>query len=94
MSFASPAAPGVCGLLERRARLRHLFEHRPLVGRVAAHGLDEVRDEVGAALELDVDVRPARVRLVAEPDEPVVADGREDDEKRDDAEQDPQPEHV
>ncbi len=93
MSFASPAAAGVaaCGA---RSRLRHLLEDAALVGRVSAHRLDEVRDEVAATLELDVDVRPAGVRLVAQPDEAVVADHRQHDDEGDDAEDDPEPEHA
>ena len=83
MSFASPAAAGRRRLLERSARLRHLLEDAALVRRIAAHRLDEVRDEVAAALELDVDVRPAGVRLVAQPDEAVVAERAEDDDERD-----------
>ena len=61
---------------------------------VGTDRLDEVRDEVCAALQLDVDVRPARVDLVAEPDEAVVAEGEERDGYRRDAEEDPEPEHA
>ena len=46
-----------------------------------------------APLELDVDVRPARVGLVAQPDEPVVAEA-EHREDREDGEDDPEPEHA
>ena len=60
---------------------------------IALDRLDEVRDEVAAALELDVDVRPSGSHLVSEPDEPVVPDDDEHEEDRDDAESDPQPEH-
>ena len=94
MSFASPAAPGVPACCSAALRLRDLLEDAALVSGVAAHRLDEVRDEVATPLELDVDVRPARVGFVTEPDEPVVADDGEDDEERDDAEQDPEPEHL
>ena len=39
---------------------------------VALHRLDQVRDEVVPPLELDVDVRPAGLRLVPQADEVVV----------------------
>src|SRR5712692_817169 len=39
-------------------RAHDRVERPPLVGGIALDGLDEVRDEVGAALELHVDVRP------------------------------------
>src|SRR5438552_12873019 len=55
------------------ARTGHGLERGPLVGGVALHRLDEVRHEVGAPLELDVDVRPRLVGPHAQPDEPVVA---------------------
>src|SRR6185503_10343699 len=45
----------------RAARPRHLFERRALVGRIALHGLDEVRDELVPALQLHVDVAPRRL---------------------------------
>ena len=94
MSFASPAAAGVVASLERASRLRHLLEDAALVGRISAHRLDQVRDEVAATLELDVDVRPAGVRFVAQPDEAVVADHRQHEDEGDDAEDDPDPEHA
>ena len=47
-----------------------------------------------APLELHVDVRPARVGLVAEADEPVVAERRETTRSASDAEQDPEPRHL
>src|SRR5438094_453334 len=51
----------------------HGIERGPLVGGVALHRLDEVRHEVGAPLELDVDVRPRLVGPHAQADELVVA---------------------
>jgi hypothetical protein len=60
---------GPRGTLQRRAGLRDRLERVALVLRVALHGFDQVRDEVRAPPELDVDVRPARLGLVPEPDE-------------------------
>ena len=39
------------------ARLGHVLEHRLLESHVALDGVDEVRDQVPAALELDFDLR-------------------------------------
>src|SRR5947207_1726693 len=64
-------------------RAGHGVERRPLVGRVALDRLDEVRHEVGAPLELDVDVRPRLVRPLAQPDELVVAADDQEDEPGD-----------
>ena len=49
-----------------------LLEGARLVGGVALHRLDEVRDEVVPALELHVDLRPRVVDPVPQPDEAVV----------------------
>src|SRR6266704_552175 len=65
------------------ARAGHGIERGPLVGGVALHRLDEVRHEVGAPLELDVDVRPCLVRPLAQPDELVVAGDDQPDEPGD-----------
>ena len=48
-------------LLRTRTRLRHGLEGLALVRRVALHGLDEVRDQVPAPLELHLDLRPCVV---------------------------------
>ena len=71
-------APWGAGLLERGAGACDLLEDPALVRRIRAHGLDEVGDQVGPPLQLDVDVRPAGVDLVPQPDEPVVAEDGED----------------
>ena len=64
---------GGVGRGDRRvAGLDHGFEGAALVGGVALDGLDEVRDEVESALELDVDLRPGVVDLVAAADQAVV----------------------
>src|SRR5438034_295483 len=88
-AIVKPRAAAAAGARERvlrlRARLRRLrgdrgaaraghgIERGPLVGGVALHRLDEVRHEVGAPLELDVDVRPRLVGPHAQADELVVA---------------------
>src|SRR6266478_4414727 len=64
-------------LFRSRARLRHLLEHGALLGGEALDRLDEVRDEVGAALVDVLDLRPLLVdellaahQLVVDPDAP------------------------
>ena len=64
------------------ARLGHLDEDLLLVGGVALHRLDEVRDEVVAALQLDADVGPRPVRPRAQLDEPVVDEHPPHDDRR------------
>ena len=53
------------------------------MGRVALDRLDQVGDQVGAALELHVDVRPAPLGLVTEPDEMVEDENRPEREQND-----------
>jgi hypothetical protein len=50
----------------------HRFEGLLLVAGVALHGFDDVRDEIRAPFELDVDIGPGVVGLDVQPDEPVV----------------------
>jgi hypothetical protein len=52
------------------------------VGGVALHGLDQVGDQVVAALQLDVDAAPGLVDLVARADEGVP--GRDDPDDQQD----------
>ena len=78
------------GAHDRGARPCHLVEDLALVRRVPLHGLHEVRDEVGAATQLDVDVRPARLGLVADADEAVVRVDDVQAEDEEDGERDPQ----
>src|SRR5438067_1654716 len=64
----------LCGALRAHGHvpgLDHGFEGLTLVGGVALDGLDEVRDQVVAALQLHVDLRPRIVDSVAQPDQPV-----------------------
>ena len=72
------------------ARLDHGFERLALVAHVALHGLEHVGDEVGAALELDVDPRPALLAELPVLDEAVVEHhavgaGSDDDDENDQA---------
>jgi hypothetical protein len=52
---------------------------------VALDGLDEIRDEVPASLQLDVDVGPGFLHALTQRDEPVV---HGDEEEREDHEDD------
>src|SRR5580765_3896131 len=70
------------------ARLDHGLERAALVAGVSLHGLHQVRDEVVAPLQLDVDVGPRIVGLDAEAHEAVVDDDDPDDDGRDDEEDD------
>ena len=67
----------LCG----RARPRHGLERLALVGGVALDGLDEVRDQVVAAPELHVDLRPRVLGPVAQPHELVVERDADHDEQ-------------
>src|SRR5213082_2476692 len=71
------------------ARAHDRVERAALVGGVALHRLDQVRDQVRAALELHVDVRPRLLGSLAEPDELVVPRDGGDDQPRDDEEKNP-----
>src|SRR3972149_6205483 len=73
------------GDLRGGARVRDLLEQLALVGGVAADGLHQVRDQVVAAAELDVDLRPAVVDPVAERDEPVEDQDADEHQQREDA---------
>jgi len=64
------------------------------VAGVTLDGLDEVGHEVGAALELHVDVRPRLLGALAQRDEPVVRrDERHDDPREDEEKDDPADRH-
>ena len=81
-------------LLRRGPRLRDLVEGAALVGRVALHRLDEVRDQVVAPPQLDVDLGPAVLGAVAQPDEPVVDRDRGQRHDQDEHDEDDHPDHV
>ena len=70
-SRPGPARPAPCALIARCGP-GDRFERAPLVRGVALDRLDQVGDEVVAALELHVDLRPGVVDLVPEPDQAVV----------------------
>ena len=80
-------------LLCRRPRLRDLVERPALVGGVALDRLHEVRDQVVAAPELDVDLRPGVLRSVPQPDEPVVDDHAGERHEHEEHDEDDQPGH-
>src|SRR5215467_4647451 len=94
--LAERAGQLVLGLRARLRRLRRhgraagaddLVERVALVRGVASHGLDEVGHEIGAPLELHVDVRPRFLGALPQPDELVIRqDDREDEAGEDEKE--------
>src|SRR5205085_4615783 len=68
-------------LLGRRPRLGDAVEGGALVPGIALHRLDEVRDQVVAALQLHLDLRPGVLRAVAQSHEPVVEQHEEQPEE-------------
>src|SRR5205085_3758951 len=70
-----------------------LLEDLALVRGVSLDRLHEVRDQVVAAPELDVDLRPGVVDAVPRPDEPVEGIDRVEDGYEEEPEDDPEPEH-
>jgi hypothetical protein len=82
---------GLGGLVDRLrrghggARLADVVEDLLLVGRVALDRLDQVGDQVGAALELHVDLAPGVLVAVLERDDAVVdVDAPQDQGSQDD----------
>ena len=71
------------------ARLVDRLQRAALVGGVALHRLDQVGHEIVALLELDGDVRPGLIDRLAQADEAVVDDDREERDHDDDAKDDP-----
>ena len=68
-----------------------LLEHVPLMRRIGPHGLDQVRDQVVPAVQLDVDLAPRLLDQVPLLDEPVVRHDqcdRDDHDQRDDRDDD------
>src|SRR5262245_3373500 len=68
----------------RAAGAHHLVERSALVRGVAPHRLDQVGHQIGAALELHVDVRPRFLGPLAQADELVVRQDDRDDEAHED----------
>ena len=60
---------------------------------VALHGLDQVRDQIVALLELHVDVGKGLADALAERDQAVIGAEGEQHENDDDAENDPAGRH-
>ena len=73
--------------------LHHALEGALLVRGVALDRLDEVRDQVVATLELNVDLAPCLLHEVAQLDEAVVHADRPEGEQHDDGDDD-ELEHV
>ncbi len=63
------------------------------MGGIALHGLDQVRDQIVALLELHVDVGKSLTDTLAERDQAVVGAEGEKHENDDDAENDPAGRH-
>src|SRR5262249_9710764 len=82
------------GALDGRPRLRDLVEQPALVGCVALDRLDEVRDQVVSPLQLDVDVRPARLGLVPQPYQVVEREREQDRQHDEDDDHDDQDDHA
>ncbi len=70
------------------------FECFALVAHVAFDGFDEVGDEVVAALELDINLRPGVIHVIAEVDEAVVDGDEPEDEDGEDGEKNENGGHV
>jgi hypothetical protein len=90
-SRAIEAATGLAGTIRPPggghrgvARLHDGVQGAALVGGVTLHRLHQVGDEVIAALELHIDLRPGGVDLVALADQPVVGAQRPRDEQHED----------
>ena len=68
------------------ARVGHRLEGAALVSHVALHRVDQVRDQVVAPLQLDVDLRPGFLGPVPGRDQPVVGEDEPKDDEDDDRE--------
>src|SRR4029077_19527253 len=71
------------------ARGDHAFKRAFLMGRVAFYGLDEIGNQVVAALELDINVGPGVVALHPQTHQAVVQADDEDHDQRDDDQENP-----
>ena len=67
----------------------YLVEDLAFVGRIALHGLDEVRDEIRAPPELHGDSAEPFSHQRAEPDQPVVDADHVQKQQYDDRQEDP-----
>ena len=67
----------------------HRLERAALVADIALDGVDQVGDQVVAALELDVDLGPGFLGPVSRRDQPVVGQDEPKDDQDDDPDDDP-----
>src|SRR5208337_3307570 len=67
------------------ARVSDGFKSALFVGGVTLHGFDEIGDEIVAALELHIDVRPGIVATYLQPDQAVVHRDAEDQQENEDS---------
>ena len=77
-----------------RARLGDGLERAALVLGVAAHGLDEVRDQIPPPLQLHLDLRPRVVDAVPQLDEAVVEEDEPQEKQGHHDEDHDQPDHA
>ena len=80
--------PGARGAHGHIARLDDRFERAFLVPGVALHGFHEVGDQVIAALQLNVNIRPGVVALDFQPHQAVVHPDRKYDDQNEQAQND------
>jgi Peptidase family M48 len=66
-----------------------IFEDRSFVPHVAAHGFDQVGDQVGAAKELHVDLRPGVAHAIPPLHQAIIQRDRRHHESRSDPKHDP-----
>ena len=75
------------------ARLDHVVERAALMRGIALHGLDQVRDQIVALLELHVDVGKGLADPLAQRDETVIGAEGKQHENDNDADNDPAGRH-
>src|SRR5258705_5073985 len=75
------------------AGLDNVVEHAALVRGVALHGLQQIRDQIVALLELHVDVGKGLADALTERDQAVIGRKREKHENDDNADNDPAGRH-
>ena len=80
LAFGRAGLGGSAGLHGIGAGVGDGFERFALMAHVAFHGFDEIGDQVVAALELHIDLRPGVVHVVAQPHQAVV--DRDEPEER------------
>jgi hypothetical protein len=93
LAFLSRRVSRPAGSHRSRAGLDDARQRVPFEFHDAFHGVDQVRDQVVAPLQLDVDLPPAVGRLVAQADQPVVGANHPEGDEHDDNERNEQ-EHL